>query len=116
MWATINNSNNNNNNNKNANRLMSSLSMLSFNNKSMSTSNVSDDPLKGGGGGGGEGVGVGMNSVIENNATSPFLVRRRREAIDDTKKSISNASSISMRILRQIDPTYNSINSGINGI
>ena len=115
MWATINNSNNNNNNNKNANRLMSSLSMLSFNNKSMSTSNVSDDPLKGGGGGG-EGVGVGMNSVIENNATSPFLVRRRREAIDDTKKSISNASSISMRILRQIDPTYNSINSGINGI
>ena len=115
MWATINTTSTCTNN---FNKLMSSpspspsMQSLSFlnnsnnnnnnaNNKSMSTSNINDE------------------AVTCKSSTSPFQIGRCLGGeILSSYKSISNASSISMRILRQIDPTYsNNINnaSNVNG-
>ena len=104
MWATINTTSSSTNI---YNKLMSSpspspsMQSLSFlnnssnnnnnnANKSMSTSNINDE------------------AIACKSSTSPFQIARCLGGdMVSSYKSISNASSISMRILRQIDPMYN---------
>ena len=114
MWATINTTSAASSSSSSTNiynKLMSSpspspsMQSLSFlnnsnnANKSMSTSNINDQAI-----------------ACKSGTTSPFQVGRCLGGeIVSSYKSISNASSISMRILRQIDPTYNNTNNNING-
>ena len=114
MWATINTTSaaSSSSSTNIYNKLMSSpspspsMQSLSFlnnsnnANKSMSTSNINDE----------------VAIACKSSTTSPFQVGRCLGGgeIVSSYKSISNASSISMRILRQIDPTYNN-NNNING-